>query len=223
MTNQGGDFVPGGIRKNKEWGIILNDNRDYFFNALECFNAAYTKEITMFVMGTGQSKIVSSSRLDEFSRACADDIYRYAVYHPLKDHRSVIESVRASYMVKWLMHFRPIMLDLYSSFNDESNTMNYFLASERDDAKEFYRKSNELFAIFLASYVIGVINGDSESPSLITNYMDINLDGGCSSDSREVLDFIYTLRYRISHQDVYRPIFRRFESMARKTNKTDEA
>lgn len=216
MTTQGGSFIPGGMRRNNEWKEILEDNKEYFHNALECFNAAYIKEVTNFVMGTGQHKIISPSRLDEFSRACADDIYRYAVYHPLKDHRSVLESVRASYMIKWLMHFRPIILDLYASFSDDSKTLAYFTDAEREDAKEFYRKSNELFAIFLASYIIGIAPDDPNSPSLITNFMDVNIDGSHSVDSREVLDFIYTLRYRISHQDVYRPIFRRFESMARR-------
>lgn len=169
-------------------------------------------------MGTGCGPLISKLRYDEFLRACSDDVYRYSGYHPLKERAKIIESVRASYMVKWLMMFKPLILDIYSTLTPPEKTLFYISEENKESACSFYRKSNELFAVFLASYVIGIqIDYDkatlTDDSFLLTDLMDTNIHGQFDSSRREIYDFFYTLRYRVAHQDVYRPIFRRIESM----------
>lgn len=209
------------MRQNPIWQRIFADNSKYFDSALEVFNNEYRHYVSAYFMGTGQATYLSKLRFDEFSRACADDIYRYSTYHPLRTKSSILESVRASYMVKWLLHFRPILLDSYSTMAPEEQTLSYLLDSRVDTARQFYRRCNELFAIFLASYILGVHNLALADvigrPCLITDFMDRNFDGFIDPNRREMKDFLYTLRYRIGHQDVYRPLFRRFESMSKPT------
>lgn len=207
------------MRNTPAWEKISSDNHKYFKEALRCFNNRYQKYITAFNMGTGCSSLISKLRFDEFLRACSDDICRYSTYHPLEQRDRIIESVRASYMVKWLMLFKPLLLDVYSTLAPPDKTLFYVSSENQEAAVHFYRKSNELFAVFLASYVLGIHSVDSgdvdsvEDAFALTDLMDINIDGNFDQERREIHDFFYTLRYRIPHQDVYRPIFRRIEAM----------
>lgn len=197
------------FRRTSEWFHIYETNSAYFCYALEEFSEDHQSDLSFFIKQTGLRSYISEQRVDEMHRACSDDLYRYATYHPVKhsgDVYDIAEPIRASYMIKWFLMFRPLFLDSILSFSTDSSTE----AALKANMAEFFRKSNEILALYLATQIIRIgakfIDGRC-SIKFITEVMDGNGD----IESSEVRDLLYSMRYRLPHQDVYRAFFRRLD------------
>ena len=208
-------------RKTKEWKAIAQDSKDIFCVAAEKLNEEYSEYISAFSLATKLDQPFSQIRHDEFIRSCTDDLYRYATYHPVKKRGLyyIQESVRASYMTKWLMMLKPFLLDSYIPLTSVENIKKYIPQDQVGRAFDFYRRCNEFFAIYCASVALRVKmektkSGEDPVYLLLTEFFDIDIERKKTKDDREYKDFLYTLRYRMPTQDVYRPIYRRIETMS---------
>jgi hypothetical protein len=207
------------FRKSSEWKAIERDNVILFKDGVINFTREYAHFISAFTAFTGSHKVFSELRYLEFVRSCSDDLYRYATYHSVKyeDNEFYIqESVRASYITKWLLMFKPLILDCYLSFNADKNGIDQYInAEDKEAAFEFFRKSNELFAIYFASVTLKLKKVESSKGfNILTDFFDFDINNKFDDHRTEHKDFLYTLRYRSPSQDVYRPIYRRLETMS---------
>jgi hypothetical protein len=109
--------------------------------------------ISAFSLATKLEQPFSQIRHDEFMRSCSDDLYRYATYHPVKKKGVyyIQESVRASYMTKWLLILKPFLLDAYIPLTSLDEIKKYIEPSQIAQALDFYRRCNEFFIIYCAS------------------------------------------------------------------------
>lgn len=209
------------FRKTKEWLKIYDDNADIIAESVRRFADDYTPYVQSFMAATGCKAFISKLQVDELIRACSDDLYRYAEYHPVlknKDEYLIAEPIRASYLTKWLMMFKPLILDSYSSLTSEKSFFELIEKSkiETDSIVEFFRRANEILAIYVASSALCLkiaLKKDDERYYLLTEYMPDE----SNDEKREVRDFMYSLRYRMPHQDVYRAVYRRIDSMHQTT------
>lgn len=207
-------------RKKEEWKKICGDTKSLFDDAKVNFVNAYGKYIAAFSVAARIDQIHSEVRYDEFIRSCTDDLYRYATYHPVKKENECIyriqESVRASYITKWFLIFKPLILDAYKPLANMDLLRKCIPENEIEAALNFFRTSNEIFSIYFASAALKLKKNVNGEILLLTEFFDINinLDISEGEKDKEYKDFIYTLRYRLSSQDVYRPIYRRLETMS---------
>lgn len=208
-------------RKTPEYKAILRDNEKLFRISIQTFVKSYSSYVAAFTLSTGLRYVFSKLRLDEFNRACADDLYRYAIYHPVRTEENeffIRESVRASYISKWLMIFKPLILDIYGTITTEENIQSYLSSENKEGYANFYRKSNEFFLVCFVSATLGLKRKKNGNYCKIFDFLDLNLENQYDASRKETLDFLYTLRYRIPHQDVYRSIYRRMEAMSMNSN-----
>jgi hypothetical protein len=215
------------IRKDEQWKTIFRQNQSCIIAAQEFFFKTYPTQVTKYGELIQNKPYISRHRLDEACCSCADDLYRYARYHPVSEDDNgellIHEFVRASYLLKWWLTYRPVIIDSNDSWVSLENftkiASEEFQKNKSYDPKEleeslsdWYRKANELFAVSLASVVMQIPDphGDPEKFLRITDLMQ-NTSSRHDEKMSETLDFLYTLRYRLKHQDVYRPILRRLE------------
>lgn len=207
-------------RCTNEWKAIERDNRILFTDAITQYVKNYSYFVSVFSLNTKTSKIFSEIRYEEFIRSCTDDLYRYATYHPVKKGNGeflIQESVRASYITKWLMMFKPLILDVILSLVDKNEVNKYLADEDIETAYNFFRKSNELFAIYFASATLKLKKKKDAKEKefvLLTDFFDFNIIEEYNHKQKEYKDFMYALRYRLPSQDVYRPIYRRLEAMS---------
>lgn len=156
-----------------------------------------------------------SVRFEEMLSAATQDIIRYAIYHPIQTSENnsllISESVRASYLTKWVMTFRP--LDYDKNLPDaycgkvKKVTPGSNATLLKDDKFNYQYYCNEYFAIFIASAIIKPKYDDK-----LVNIIDyIKLASSSNPDSakNELESLFYNLRYRINHQDVYHLFYNR--------------
>jgi hypothetical protein len=215
------------IRKEKQWLTIFEQNQNCIIAAQEFFFKTYPIQVTKYGELISNKPYISRHRLEETCLSCADDLFRYARYHPVSVDENgeflIHEFVRASYLLKWWLTYRPVIIDSNDSWvsvehftniaSAEFQTKKQYDPAELQDAlTTWYRKANELFAISLASVVMQIPDpkGSPEDFINITDLMN-NISSKHDEQMSETVDFLYTLRYRLKHQDVYRPILRRLE------------
>lgn len=201
------------IRKDPKWINIYDFNIELFKETIADFYDTYKVFIKNFEEITGIQIYYSEIRTEELLNSCADDLYRYAIYHPVEldannGGHKIAQPIRASYLIKWIMIFRPLILDCYTSMQNNNGD------NQQDEKTvDFYRKSNEYFAVFIASYALNMRKKVTESEIIpITDFL---------TGHGEYEDFIYSLRYRTHHQDVYRALFRRIDSCYTKSHRAD--
>lgn len=191
--SQGGSFS---FRGSAAWEELNKSVISYLDAALCSFSDEYFEHIAEFKKKFPSVEFASCHRLDEISRACSDDLYRYAIYHRIELEETgngkrfkVSGQALCSFLLKWVMLFRPVLIDEYWSDKDPSVTI------EKEDV---YRRCNELYALFVVAQVADLNHrfAPDSTPVIdsVTEYME--------SDQLE--DFLYTLRYRIKHQDVFK-------------------
>ena len=182
------------FRFSKEWTRLLADVNLIQGQALLNFCVDYREEVAAFKkMFCGQKNnsphrigIFSTHRLEEIEYACADDLYRHAIYNdvPKKNDAFIVQPIdMAAHLLKWIMMFRPILLDEYWSHSD--------IKSGRDH--DAYRIGNELYAIHVVAYLA---KHKANGTALVANKIKRTL----GEDA--YLELIATLRYRARHQDV---------------------
>jgi hypothetical protein len=200
------------VRASPEWQEIYRENHKILKSAYIDFSKKKKNAIRLFYEKTKQDKFIISRRNDEILRACSDDLYRYANYHQViksdARHLEIQESIRASYLVKWIMNFRPLILDSLKNWIKEDDAVSTLPEEDRKKTLDFLRKSNEVFAVFVASRCLAIPTGAVDSDGnpeihMLTNFL---------TDDNELEDFMYTLRYRINHQDIFRALFRRLDA-----------
>jgi len=193
------------MRATPVWEKIYDDTQKYINNGLESFQLYFKDNIIFFYNVTKKEEIYSKLRLDELLRSCADDLYRYVTYHKVANKEGnyeIAEAIHASYIVKWVMHFRPLLLDEYKNYEEISKHLDKLFTEnqEETDLAKFFRYGNEKYAVFVASECLNLVSKDEKSKHLLLEFM---------KDGQELKDFDYTLRYRACHQDLYRALFRR--------------
>lgn len=178
------------FRSEEQWLLINASVVSYIGEALDSYSSVFGDEIACFLAKYPNSEFVSNHRIDEISRACSDDLFRYATYHPveIKEDASrygISGQSLASHIVKWVMLFRPILIDSFWSEKSPEDVIS---------KEDHYRRCNEIFSLFIISHIAAGPNSAGKSIPSITDLMG----------AEQLTDFLYTLRYRIKHQDVFK-------------------
>ncbi|MFA7239386.1 MAG: hypothetical protein WC091_04680 [Sulfuricellaceae bacterium] len=166
------------------------------------------------VVSNSASGNLSAVRAAELLNSATQDIIRYAIYHPISKGKngrfSISESVRASYLTKWIMIFKPLNMD-----QDLTNTQDIIALGKvsrettcntDDERFNLLYNCNEYFALYVASAILKLkINGQLKT---VLEYLRLT-NSGADSLKNEVNSLLYNLRYRIKHQDVYHLFYNR--------------
>lgn len=158
--------------------------------------------------------ILSPVRSAELLNSATEDIIRYALYHPITKNKNglllISESVRAAYLTKWIMIFKPLNMDQglgsapkigkIESATRENNALG------RDVGFNLQFFCNEYFALSVASAIL-LLKLDEKLIS-IPNYLE-KTNSTEESKKNEINSLLYNLRYRIKHQDVYHLFYNR--------------
>lgn len=213
------------FRNTSEWKAILDHLKLIFEKSTKFFGAAYACNITAFAVLSKGTAYISAHRMDELFRSCADDLYRYATYHDV-DHRDgiflIAQFVEAAYLTKWISTFHPIIINSI----DGIDANNFLIEVRNQEVKsgiksdkkdhsitDWFRKSNEVFNMIVASHTLCKTKKiDPTRIVLLPEFLTGGQDTKTTEDA-ETKDFLYTLRYRLKHQDIYRPIYRRIHEM----------
>jgi hypothetical protein len=189
--------------------------KDYDYNK-EIYKAASVRFIAELMAidavksDQPSTAIFSVLRGQEVITSCTTDIKRYCEYHQIDvcEGKSGVydlsNATRASFFIKWVLNFRPIMIDNYFDDATLSKQLLYAFDSETKYPQEhidtrlktnpatYQFFCNEIFALHVASVALKV-NDKRNNPKCI---IDIVGD-------EELRSIYYALRYRIKHQDSY--------------------
>lgn len=160
--------------------------------------------------------VLSPVRVAELLNSATQDIIRYASYHPINLDETgalgISESVRAAYLTKWILIFKPLNLD--QNLTDVEQVREAGIASRdtgsrvQDNGRfnfQFY--CNEYLALYVASYILKLrVDGKIKT---IIEYMKQTSSGSPESVRNEIDSLLYNFRYRIKHQDVYHLFYNR--------------
>jgi hypothetical protein len=190
----------------KNWGEIAHD----IYASEQRFTETLFKEshLTLIKQYPELMQALDEESLDDVyipermfaaMRASIHDLLRYATYHDIEfnhsDGRYVIgKSVRAGILLKWMMTFRPYVFDSLAGIKKR----NLFPESEEKNV-DIFTYSNEIAAIIYSNHALGFV-GTKDAPIPASSR---------PMKSEELITFLYTLRYRIKHQDTYHSLLRR--------------
>lgn len=151
-------------------------------------------------------KIYINYRLKDVLISVTDDLLRYAMYHDIKagtkrangdEVFSIAEPVRASFFAKWILKLRPSIADALLPADYEY--VSFHTDKPQQLEKPGYRIEfcNETLALIASALILKIPHEDG---STISGYDDL-------FHARELSTLLYSLRYRVAHQDVYTPVF----------------
>jgi hypothetical protein len=194
------------LPNGKTWSSWQNDiyeaektfNEELFVEAHKRFSARYPSLVAGLKAATTAESQFIPERMFSALRASIHDLLRYATYHDLsflgKESRFDIgRSVRAAIILKWMLTFRPYIFDQASEHRKEK--------LYPDDGKpnvDIFVYSSEIAAAIYAVTALQYGGGSKALPI-----------GKKRMGREEMVTFLYTLRYRIKHQDSYHALLRR--------------
>ena len=156
-------MAPPDFRKTQEWKAILEKLNLIFHKSTRLFDATYKRNLAAFAELSKEIPYISAHRMDELFRSCADDLYRYATYHDVKvvcGKFSIAQFVEAAHLTKWVATFHPIIINSIDGISPDDFLATVRILEEKDNEKkpktreqivELFRKSNEIFNMFVAS------------------------------------------------------------------------
>lgn len=151
--------------------------------------------------------------IEDILVAATDDLLRYCTYHEISKEQatftrssgekhsvdvfSIAESVRASVLTKWILKFRPCIAAIkspsYKMIDNLSQTQSKEKFVQTELAIKRVQFCNEYLALICASYILNL-------PTQSTSDFMFILDLFSDEEQEKIL---YSLRYRMNHQDVF--------------------
>jgi hypothetical protein len=181
------------VYKGRTWKNFTKDifdsetnyNAELFINSHTSFEAQFD---FLFSELPKEIPIYSIERMLAALRAATHDLLRYAVYHnieflPNQFRYDISPAVRASVYMKWISSFRPYNFDC--------------IQCDQYSNPDIAVRSNELASNIYASHAL----------ALEKNKEVANIDEFLQQEEYET--YMYSLRYRIKHQDTYSLFSRR--------------
>jgi hypothetical protein len=207
------------IRNNEDYALIseraflfLAQGLDHYLNMV---NNSIGQSFT--TTNAQEQGLILFGRLHDVSRAITYDTLRYAKFHNISkisrdgySYYDICESVFASYCIKWIVTIHPLSFDSLVNEPISVSTPKDLLQQDRSDIllEEFYNKRvvqlcNEHYAICVANVILSGNTPDKKYINIISDMEPEEKDA-----------FLYSLRYRIKHQDVYTALLRRIHNNA---------
>lgn len=208
------------IRNEQDYIFISSQTEEYLSKGIGYFVSIF-QEVTGLSLSLDEMKeknLIMSNRLYDIARAMNYDLLRYARFHDIKKIKrdgeevpyayDISESVYAAYAIKWITMIHPLAFDVFAT---EPISIPTPKGVDKYELSLFYKNRflslcNEYYAVFVASVIMA--SEDNEVNSNILNAMD----------QEEADSFLYSLRYRLKHQDAYSQLLKRiYADMNRKT------
>jgi len=203
-----------GIDPDSKLGKFKNYKREYSRN-LDLFNICMDEYLdkvddhSFFEHFNESFSPYLELRISDLLVSVTDDILRYAFYHNIATDDnglySVSEPVRAAFFIKWILKTKPCFLDFclgetkYSSiYIDQSKSLVTDLS--------LFILCNENLALLTLTIILDIKDKDGNLVR-IEDLFD-------SNDATDLTTLLYSLRYRIYHQDSYTTLCYQLEKLA---------
>jgi hypothetical protein len=183
------DKLTWGELSSKIYDAETNYNSAIFVDAHTSFSDQFPELFTTHEKHGENIPIFSTERMLAAIRGITHDLLRYATYHNIEfiDREcryDISRSVRGAVFTKWITTFRPYNFDCFDCNGYD------------DDFEAKY--CNEFAASIYASHALQLTKDG------VPIYIDELME-----EPEEISTYLYTLRYRIKHQDSYSLFARR--------------